>query len=173
MDNIRQIAGLWAYGPSFSDETRSIDFTKPQNMSDTIYATDIPITDGNFTPTNALGVLQRYKEKFECEPFRLLHTIGTYDVLYLQNVRLDKTLQALGAAVVQSELVVVSLWSDPSYIPAVADDTKNHLSMMRIPLGARLVPRISIVTTPPRSSKGDGQDHRTVVEMRLNCRLPS
>ena len=85
----------------------------PKKAPNLIYATDIAITDGNFTPTNAMAVLRRYHQHVKCEPFRMLHFVGTWDILYHQSLRLDQTLQDLGKAVVQSELVVVSVWRIP------------------------------------------------------------
>jgi acetyl esterase/lipase len=66
------------------------------------------LDDPRFSPVNGLDVLAQYKECLE--RVTLTSFIGTNDILYPQNVRMQERLTALGA---KSELHVVSCRQAP------------------------------------------------------------
>lgn len=101
---IDTVSPLWNYGPTHAFP--SYDFTVPEDkkaLPIVANATDLPPLDSSaFAPVNGLDIMREY------QGFQRIHLttfIGTNDILYPQNKRMQARLEAIGA---KSELHVVS-----------------------------------------------------------------
>ncbi|KAJ9112625.1 hypothetical protein QFC19_000645 [Naganishia cerealis] len=98
--NIIDVAGrLWSYGPSLAYP--SFDFGVPEERKALPIEHDektgsLPDLDQPaFSPVNGLDILHEYKACLEKVKFTTF--IGTHDILYPQNVRMQERLETLGA----------------------------------------------------------------------------
>lgn len=106
------IRRLWFRGPSSVPE---MDFELPRNQtfltpqgepdeSDKLYS------DPRYSINNGLDVLKRYLEKHPQEaPIRMLTMQGTSDICHVGVKPMQERLEKLGAGVVKSEYIEVSI----------------------------------------------------------------
>ncbi|KAI5455193.1 hypothetical protein NCC49_000010 [Naganishia albida] len=95
-------ARLWSYGPSHAYPDYDFDLPAEQAALPIVSdRTDLPpLDDPRFSPINGLDILREYEGM---ERIRVTTFIGTNDILYPQNVRMQARLEALG---VKSDLHV-------------------------------------------------------------------
>lgn len=103
--NIVDVAGrLWNYGPTHAYP--SFDFNVPEEQKALPIASDaadLPsLEEPAFSPVNGLDIIREYPG---ADRIQLTTFIGTNDILYPQNMRMQARLEALG---VKSDMHVVS-----------------------------------------------------------------
>jgi hypothetical protein len=96
---------IWAYGPktAFPEYDFGLSSTEESRLTET--SKEIPVTSPEHSPIAGIDFLQRR----ENGPVKILHFIGTADVLHPGAEMMQKRLDTMDSGVVQAETHIVSL----------------------------------------------------------------